>query len=39
VETRLAAQGRSLLVIEPDEMKDDILRNLHEVIMSLCSRL
>jgi putative resolvase len=39
VEATLAAQGRTLLVIEPDEMKDDIVRDLHEVIVSLCWRL
>jgi len=39
VEASLAAQGRSLLVIEQDEMKDDIVRDLHEVIVSLCARL
>jgi predicted site-specific integrase-resolvase len=27
------------MVIEPDEMKDDIVRDLHEVIVSLCARL
>jgi len=39
VEAALTAQGRKLLVIEPDEMKDDIVRDLHEVIVSLCARL
>jgi putative resolvase len=39
VEASLAAQGRKLMVIEPDEMKDDIVRDLHEVIESLCARL
>lgn len=39
VEAALAAQGRTLMVIEPDEMKDDIVRDLHEVIVSLCARL
>lgn len=39
VEAALAAQGRTLTVIEPDEMKDDIVRDLHEVIVSLCARL
>ncbi len=39
VEAALAAQGRKLMVIEPDEMKDDIVRDLHEVIVSLCARL
>lgn len=39
VEAALAAQDRTLLVIDPDEMKDDIVRDLHEVIVSLCARL
>jgi predicted site-specific integrase-resolvase len=39
VEAALNAQGRKLLVIEQDEMKDDIVRDLHEVIVSLCARL
>ncbi|HSA77275.1 MAG TPA: IS607 family transposase, partial [Nitrospirota bacterium] len=32
-------QGRKLVVIDPEEMKDDIVRDLHEVIVSLCARL
>jgi putative resolvase len=39
VEAALAAQGRKLLVIEPQEMKDDIVGDLHEAIVSLCARL
>ena len=39
MEASLAAQGRKLLVVDPDEMKDDIVRDLHEVIVSLCARL
>lgn len=39
VESALAAQGRELLVIEPEEMTDDIVRDLHEVIVSMCARL
>jgi predicted site-specific integrase-resolvase len=39
VEAVLAAQGRKLLVMDPDEVKDDIVRDLHEVIVSLCARL
>ena len=39
VEAALLAQGRTLTVIERDEMKDDIVRDLHEVIISLCARL
>jgi predicted site-specific integrase-resolvase len=39
VESALAAQGRKIIVIEPDEMTDDIVRDLHEVIVSMCARL
>jgi putative resolvase len=39
VESALAAQGRRLLVIEEEEMTDDIVRDLHEVIVSMCARL
>ena len=39
VESALAAQGRELIVIEPEEMTDDIVRDLHEVIVSMCARL
>lgn len=39
VEAALSAQGRMLVVVDPDEMKDDIVRDLHEVIVSLCARL
>jgi predicted site-specific integrase-resolvase len=39
VEAALAAQNRKLVVVEPDEMTDDLVRDLHEVIVSLCARL
>ena len=39
VEAALAAQGRAVVVIEPEEMTDDIVRDLHEVIVSMCTRL
>ena len=39
VEAALAAQGRKLMAIEQEEMKDDIVRDLHEVIVLLCARL
>lgn len=39
VESALAAQGRKLLVMESDEVTDDIVRDLHEVIVSMCARL
>lgn len=39
VEAALAAQGRTVVVIEPEEMTDDIVCDLHEVIVSMCARL
>ena len=39
VESALAAQGRKVLVVEDEEMTDDIVRDLHEVIVSMCARL
>ncbi len=39
VESALAAQGRKLLVMESEEVTDDIVRDLHEVIVSMCARL
>jgi predicted site-specific integrase-resolvase len=39
VESALAAQNRKVVVIESDEMTDDIVRDLHEVIVSMCARL
>jgi putative resolvase len=39
VEAVLAAQGRKIVVIEKEETADDIVRDLHEVIVSMCARL
>jgi len=39
VESALAAQNRKIVVIEPEERIDDIARDLHEVIVSMCARL
>lgn len=39
VEAALSAQGRKIIVIEPEEVTDDIVRDLHEVIVSMCARL
>ena len=35
----LAAQNRRIMVIEPDEMRDDIVRDMTEVLTSMCARL
>jgi len=39
VESALAAQNRKVVVIESEEVADDIVRDLHEVIVSMCARL
>jgi putative resolvase len=39
VECALAASGRRLIVINPDEMKDDLVRDMIEVLTSFCARL
>lgn len=39
VESALTAQGRKVVVIEAEEVTDDIVRDLHEVIVSMCARL
>ncbi len=39
IEATLAAQGRRVLVIDPEEVADDVARDLHEVIVSMCARL
>lgn len=38
VEAALAAQGRRVVVIDGAEKTDDIVRDLHEVIVSMCAR-
>ena len=39
VEAVLAAQGRKIVVIEKEETAEDIVRDLDEVIVSMCARL
>lgn len=39
VEAVLASQGRKVVVMEKEETADDIVRDLHEVIVSMCARL
>lgn len=39
VESALAAQGRTVLVMDPEEVKDDLVRDVTEVLTSLCARL
>jgi putative resolvase len=39
VEAALAAQNRRIMVMDPDEMKDDIVPDMTEVLTSMCARL
>jgi len=39
IEAALASSNRKILVVDSTEIKDDIVRDLHEIIVSLCSRL
>jgi len=39
VESALAAQGRNLVVADPTEVTDDLVRDMTEVLTSLCARL
>ena len=39
VESALASNRRKLMVIDAEELNDDIVRDLHEVIVSMCARL
>jgi predicted site-specific integrase-resolvase len=39
VEAAFAAQGRRLLVADPSEVDDDLVRDVTEILTSLCARL
>jgi len=39
VEATLAAQGRRLMVVDPAEVDDDLVRDVTEILTSLCARL
>jgi predicted site-specific integrase-resolvase len=39
VETSLVASGRRLLVVDPAEVDDDLVRDVTEILTSLCARL
>jgi predicted site-specific integrase-resolvase len=39
VEAALVAQGRRLLVVDPAEVDDDLVRDVTEILTSLCARL
>ena len=38
VESALAAQGRRVVVIDPGEVKDDLVQDMIEVLTSFCAR-
>ena len=39
LEAALAAQGRRILVVDSSEVKDDLIRDLTEVLRAFCARL
>lgn len=39
VEAALAASGRRLLVVDPSEVDDDLVRDITEILTSMCARL
>ena len=39
IESALSAQGRKIVVIDTEELADDVVRDLHDVIVSMCARL
>jgi predicted site-specific integrase-resolvase len=39
IETALMAQGRKIIVMEPGEVKDDLVQDMIEVLTSFCARL
>jgi predicted site-specific integrase-resolvase len=39
LEAAIAAQGRSILVVDSSEVKDDLIRDMTEVLTSFCARL
>jgi predicted site-specific integrase-resolvase len=39
VETALAAQGRELVVVDSAEVDDDLVRDMTEILTSMCARL
>lgn len=39
LQAALGQAGRSIVIADPKEIEDDVVRDLHEVIVSLCARL
>ena len=39
IEAALAAMGRALIVVDPEEVKDDLVQDMIDVLTSMCARL
>lgn len=39
VEAALSSQGRKLIVVDPSELDDDLVRDMTEILTSFCARL
>lgn len=39
IEAALAAQGRELVIVDPAELDDDLVRDMTEILTSFCARL
>src|SRR5258708_17615540 len=39
IEAALSAQGRTVRVVDPGEVEDDLVRDMTEALTSLCARL
>ena len=39
IEAALAATGRSVVVVDPEEVKDDLVQDMIDVLTSMCARL
>lgn len=39
IEAALAAMGRRLIVVDPEEVKDDLVQDMVDVLTSMCARL
>lgn len=39
IEAALAAPGRRLVVVDPEEVKDDLVQDMMDVLTSMCARL
>ena len=39
IEAGLAAMGRGVVVVDPEEVKDDLVQDMIDVLTSMCARL